>query len=103
MKKETGVVVPDIENPLDDPDEKGVPDLWNVPVLKAFKAWHYQMPDGTVYRHTEILDFKGVVDTMFSESIEGFYAYKVSAFNIVGESEKTLAKAVNSTIDLDSV
>lgn len=62
MKKETGVVVPDIENHLDDPDEKGVPDLWNVPVLKAFKAWHYQMPDGRVYRHTEILDFKGVVD-----------------------------------------
>lgn len=62
MKKETGVVVPEIGDLSHDPDLKDVPDLRDIPVLKAFKAWHYQMPDGTVYRHTEILDFKGVVE-----------------------------------------
>jgi hypothetical protein len=62
MEKETGVVIPEIGDLSQDPELKGVPDLRDVPVLKAFKAWHYQMPDGSVYRHTEILDFKGVVD-----------------------------------------
>lgn len=46
-------------------------------------------------------DVKGVVDTFFSENIEGFFAYAVSAFNPAGESPLTVGEAVNSTVDQD--
>lgn len=55
------VVVPDIENHLDDPDEKGVPDLWDTKLLKCYKIWHHQLADGTIHRHSEVINFKGCV------------------------------------------
>ena len=46
-------------------------------------------------------DMKGNVDTMFSETIQGFTGYQITALNSYGESAPTLALAVDSTVDLD--
>ena len=56
----SGVVVPEIEDHLNDPDEKDVPDLWDTKVLKCYKIWHYRLTDGSIHRHTEIINFKEV-------------------------------------------
>ncbi len=55
-----GVVVPEIEDHLNDPNEAGVPDLFNAKTLKCFKVWHCELADGSIHQHTEVLDFKGV-------------------------------------------
>jgi hypothetical protein len=47
------------------------------------------------------LDVVNNVDTMFSEYIQGFYAYGVTAFTETGESEMAIAKQVNSVMDSD--
>lgn len=68
------VVVPDIEDHLNDPDEAGVPDLWDTKVLKCYKIWHYQLADGSIHRHTEIINFKGVVyQERLDSDFEVFY------------------------------
>ena len=63
----SGVVVPEIEDHLNDPDEKDVPDLWDTKVLKCYKIWHHQLPDGSILRHTEVIDFKGC---LYQEKID---------------------------------
>lgn len=46
-------------------------------------------------------DIRGVLDTLFSEDIEGFYAYGVTALNGQGESDMATAEAVRSVMDAD--
>jgi hypothetical protein len=41
-------------------------------------------------------DFKGFLDTMFVETISGFYRYCVSATNALGEGGKSCATSVSS-------
>jgi hypothetical protein len=48
-------------------------------------------------------DITGAVDTMFTENIVGFYAYRVTAFSGGGESEPAEAKAVNSSFGSDFI
>jgi hypothetical protein len=47
------------------------------------------------------IDVNGLVDTMFSEQLVGFFAYGVTAVNTFGESTMDTAEAVSSTNDLD--
>ncbi len=47
------------------------------------------------------VDVRGDVDTMFSENIQTFYGYAVSAFIGPYEGEKAYVKATPSTFDLD--
>lgn len=70
----SGVVVPEIEDHLNDPDEKDVPDLWDTKVLKCYKIWHYRLTDGSIHRHTEIINFKEVVyQERLDSDFEVFY------------------------------
>lgn len=70
----SGVVVPEIEDHLNDPDEKDVPDLWDTKVLKCYKIWHYRLTDGSIHRHTEIINFKEVVyQERLDSNFEVFY------------------------------
>ena len=47
-------------------------------------------------------DSHGVIDTIFSEVISGFFSYSVSAVNATGEGAMSAgAEAVSSTVDQD--
>lgn len=48
-------------------------------------------------------DIQGVIDTMFTEFIQGFYAYRVTAFLDDAESEPLEVKAVNSPFGSDFI
>ncbi len=48
-------------------------------------------------------DLAGGIETFFSEKIEGYYGYGISAFNVTGEGRMAIVSTVNATEDLDSL
>ena len=48
-------------------------------------------------------DLNGLVQTVFNETIAGYYAYGIIAFNDTGESTMTIVSSVNATQDLNTL
>jgi len=70
---------------------------------RVYRSSNTNLETYELVREISTIDVRGSVDTMFTELIEGFYGYAVTALTVAGESEKVYAKAVNSTSDLDLI
>jgi hypothetical protein len=73
-------------------DEQG-----NYITIQGYRIYRTQslnLEDPVLIAEVSSLDIRGFVDTMFTEEIDGFYKYCVSAFNDVGEGGKSCSVAV---------
>ena len=63
---------------------------------RVYRTESLNTEDPALIAEITSVDFKGFIDTMFTEEVDGFHKYCVTAFNRVGESEKACAVFVDS-------
>lgn len=68
---------------------------------RVYRSDNTNLETFTLVVQITTLDIRGLLDTMFSEDLEGFYAYGVTAYNAQGESSMAVVEAVNSNFDAD--
>jgi len=61
---------------------------------RVYRTSSLNLEDPTLIAEITTLDIRGFIDTMFTERINGFYKYCVSAFNSVGEGGKSCIAGV---------
>lgn len=61
---------------------------------RIYRTQSLNLEDPVLIAEITSLDIRGFVDTMFTEEIDGFYKYCVSAFNGTGEGGKSCSAAV---------
>jgi hypothetical protein len=60
-------------------------------MYRIYRSISKNLEDPTLIAEITTLDLKGAVDTLFTEEIDGYYKYCVSAVNSVGEGGKSCA------------
>lgn len=73
----------------------------NVSGYRVYRSTNKNLESYELVKEIVSVDVRGEIDTMFSEPIDDFYGYAVSAFVGPYEGEKAYVKAVSSTFDLD--
>jgi maleate cis-trans isomerase len=61
---------------------------------RIYRTASLNLEDSILVAEITSLDIRGFVDTMFTEEIDGFFKYCVSAFNGSGEGGKSCIAAV---------
>jgi hypothetical protein len=62
---------------------------------RIYRTSSLNLEDPTLIAEVTSLDIRGLVDTMFTEQIDGFFKYCVSAFNSAGEGGKSCTAGVS--------